>query len=149
MDGLPTAQESAVSPDYGGKKRYIFKSYSSLSLSLTCSLPLPPRPCLYLFLFSPPLPPASSTRSSCHPLSGECSCSPGWTGLYCNESCPSGYYGDSCRSTCACAQGTECHSVTGSCVCPAGLMVSDTLWLQCFNQRCHVALSFFSLLSVD
>ncbi|KAG7255691.1 hypothetical protein CRUP_032979 [Coryphaenoides rupestris] len=59
---------------------------------------------------------------SCHPLSGECSCSSGWTGLYCNESCPSGYYGDSCGSACDCAHGTECHSVTGSCICPTGLM---------------------------
>lgn len=35
----------------------------------------------------------SSTSLSCHPMSGECACKPGWSGLYCNETCSPGFYG--------------------------------------------------------
>lgn len=61
---------------------------------------------------------------SCHPLSGECTCSAGWTGLYCNETCPAGYYGEGCTFPCSCANGADCHGVTGGCICAPGFMVS-------------------------
>lgn len=61
---------------------------------------------------------------SCHPLSGECSCTGGWTGLYCNETCPPGYYGEVCMLPCSCSNGADCHPVTGACVCAPGFMVS-------------------------
>lgn len=61
---------------------------------------------------------------SCHPLSGECTCSAGWTGLYCNETCPPGYYGVGCMLPCSCTNGADCHPVTGACICAPGFMVS-------------------------
>lgn len=61
---------------------------------------------------------------SCHPLSGECTCSAGWTGLYCNETCPPGYYGEGCMLLCSCTNGADCHPVTGACICAPGFMVS-------------------------
>lgn len=63
---------------------------------------------------------------SCHPLSGECTCSAGWTGLYCNETCPPGYYGEGCMLPCSCTNGADCHPVTGNCICAPGFMVSIT-----------------------
>lgn len=64
---------------------------------------------------------------SCHPLSGECSCAGGWTGLYCNETCPPGYYGEACMLPCSCSNGADCHPVTGACVCAPGFMVSASI----------------------
>lgn len=66
----------------------------------------------------------SAPCCSCHPLSGECSCTGGWTGLYCNETCPPGYYGEACMLPCSCSNGADCHPVTGACVCAPGFMVS-------------------------
>lgn len=60
---------------------------------------------------------------SCHPVTGACTCQPGWSGHQCNESCPAGYYGDGCRLPCPCQNGADCHSVTGSCTCAPGFMV--------------------------
>lgn len=68
---------------------------------------------------------------SCHPLSGECTCSAGWTGLYCNETCPPGYYGEGCMLPCSCANGADCHTVTGACICAPGFMVS-LMYLPCY-----------------
>ena len=61
---------------------------------------------------------------SCHPLSGECTCSAGWTGLYCNETCSPGYFGEGCMSPCSCTNGADCHPVIGTCICAPGFMVS-------------------------
>ncbi|KAF3833078.1 hypothetical protein F7725_026743 [Dissostichus mawsoni] len=62
---------------------------------------------------------------SCHPLSGECTCAAGWAGLYCNETCPSGYYGEGCRELCACANGADCDGVAGACICAPGYIGDD------------------------
>ncbi|XP_022104884.1 uncharacterized protein LOC110986900 [Acanthaster planci] len=35
--------------------------------------------------------------------------------------CPSGRYGGSCEQSCYCAEGVECHSFNGVCMCPLGL----------------------------
>lgn len=73
---------------------------------------------------------ASSSSSfcplfSCHPVTGACTCQPGWSGHYCNESCPAGYYGNGCQLPCTCQNGADCHSITGSCTCAPGFMVSQ------------------------
>lgn len=60
---------------------------------------------------------------SCHPVTGACTCQPGWSGRHCNESCPAGYYGDGCQLPCTCQNGADCHSITGSCTCAPGFMV--------------------------
>ncbi len=64
---------------------------------------------------------------SCHPLTGECLCTAGWTGLYCNDTCPPGYYGEGCSVPCQCANGADCHSLTGACICAPGYTVSPCL----------------------
>ena len=64
-----------------------------------------------------------SQMLSCHPVTGACTCQPGWSGHHCNESCPAGYYGDGCQLPCTCQNGANCHSVTGSCTCAPGFMV--------------------------
>lgn len=64
--------------------------------------------------------------SSCHPMSGECTCRPGWSGLYCNKTCAPGFYGESCREVCKCQNGADCHSVTGACTCAPGFMVNTS-----------------------
>lgn len=66
---------------------------------------------------------------SCHPLSGECSCKAGWAGLYCNETCTPGFYGESCHLVCHCQNGADCDSITGKCTCGPGYMVSSDLLL--------------------
>ncbi|TNM90593.1 hypothetical protein fugu_002882 [Takifugu bimaculatus] len=62
---------------------------------------------------------------SCHPLSGECSCAAGWTGLFCNETCPAGYHGEGCRDICSCTNGADCDGVTGACLCAPGYLGDD------------------------
>ncbi|EPY81719.1 multiple epidermal growth factor-like domains protein 11 isoform 1 precursor [Camelus ferus] len=60
--------------------------------------------------------------NGCHPVTGACTCQPGWSGHRCNESCPAGYYGDGCQLPCICQNGADCHSITGSCACAPGFM---------------------------
>lgn len=74
--------------------------------------------------FSPELFILSSPLGSCHPMSGECSCKPGWSGLYCNETCSPGFYGKSCQQICSCQNGADCDSVTGKCICASGFKVN-------------------------
>lgn len=69
--------------------------------------------------------PHAPLSSSCHPLTGECACQPGWAGLHCNESCPSGSHGDGCRERCLCLHGGTCDSETGRCLCTPGFLVSE------------------------
>lgn len=68
--------------------------------------------------------PSNAFASSCHPLSGECTCAAGWTGLFCDESCPAAYYGEGCKEMCACANGADCDGITGMCTCAPGYIVS-------------------------
>uniref|UniRef100_A0A3B4TSE5 Platelet endothelial aggregation receptor 1 n=1 Tax=Seriola dumerili TaxID=41447 RepID=A0A3B4TSE5_SERDU len=58
--------------------------------------------------------------SSCHPMKGECTCQPGWAGLYCNETCAHGFYGHGCLEPCLCVNGGVCDSATGRCQCAPG-----------------------------
>ncbi|XP_073077275.1 platelet endothelial aggregation receptor 1 isoform X3 [Manis javanica] len=57
---------------------------------------------------------------SCHPMSGECSCLPGWAGLHCNESCPQDTHGPGCQEHCLCLHGGVCQPDSGLCRCAPG-----------------------------
>eukprot|EP00066_Takifugu_rubripes_P027270 XP_011616536.1 PREDICTED: multiple epidermal growth factor-like domains protein 10 [Takifugu rubripes] len=57
---------------------------------------------------------------SCHPMKGECTCQPGWAGLFCNETCPHGFYGHGCLEPCLCVNGGVCDGSTGQCQCASG-----------------------------
>uniref|UniRef100_G1NW10 Platelet endothelial aggregation receptor 1 n=1 Tax=Myotis lucifugus TaxID=59463 RepID=G1NW10_MYOLU len=80
---------------------------------------------------------------SCHPMSGECSCQPGWAGLHCNESCPLDTHGPGCREHCLCLHGGLCLPDSGLCRCAPGytgrhcasLCPPDTYGLNC-SSRC-------------
>uniref|UniRef100_M4ANP8 Multiple EGF-like-domains 10 n=1 Tax=Xiphophorus maculatus TaxID=8083 RepID=M4ANP8_XIPMA len=65
---------------------------------------------------------ALANLGQCHPVSGECTCQAGWSGLFCNETCTPGFYGKSCSDLCQCQNGADCHSVTGECICAPGFM---------------------------
>lgn len=93
---------------------------------IASQLKLPPVQILLLLSYI-----SLSLCCSCHPLSGECTCSAGWTGLYCNETCPPGYYGEGCKLSCSCANGADCHPVTGACICAPGFMVS-VVYIHCY-----------------
>uniref|UniRef100_A0A667WIU6 Platelet endothelial aggregation receptor 1 n=1 Tax=Myripristis murdjan TaxID=586833 RepID=A0A667WIU6_9TELE len=56
----------------------------------------------------------------CHPMKGECTCQPGWAGLFCNETCAHGFYGHGCLEPCLCVNGGVCDSATGQCQCAPG-----------------------------
>lgn len=66
---------------------------------------------------------------SCHPLTGKCSCEAGWAGLFCDQTCAPGFFGESCREVCSCQNGADCHSVSGKCVCAPGFQVQT--WMLC------------------
>ncbi|KAK1329203.1 hypothetical protein QTO34_011383 [Cnephaeus nilssonii] len=80
---------------------------------------------------------------SCHPMSGECSCQPGWAGLHCNESCPRDTHGPGCREHCLCLHGGLCQPDSGLCRCAPGytgphcasLCPPDTYGANC-SSRC-------------
>uniref|UniRef100_A0A8C5G7P9 Multiple epidermal growth factor-like domains protein 10 n=2 Tax=Gouania willdenowi TaxID=441366 RepID=A0A8C5G7P9_GOUWI len=57
-------------------------------------------------------------------MSGECWCRPGFSGPFCDDPCPDGFYGESCELTCRCVNGA-CHTETGACSCAAGFMGTD------------------------
>lgn len=54
---------------------------------------------------APSLPSGPRLAGSCHPMSGECSCRPGWAGLHCNETCPPDTHGPGCQEHCLCLPG--------------------------------------------
>lgn len=66
---------------------------------------------------------AARSRLSCHPMSGECSCLPGWAGLHCNESCPQDTHGPGCQEHCLCLHGGVCQPDSGLCRCAPGYTV--------------------------
>ncbi|XP_056017448.1 uncharacterized protein LOC125648701 [Ostrea edulis] len=54
----------------------------------------------------------------CDIVNGTClGCTAGWVGGFCNKSCPAGYYGLQCRSTCTghCRDNLSCNQTTGQC----------------------------------
>ncbi|KAH0628171.1 hypothetical protein JD844_008994 [Phrynosoma platyrhinos] len=95
------------------------KSFYNVSITIFCCLGLLVSYLVPNVLF------LSSLCGSCHPMSGECSCKPGWSGLYCNETCSPGFYGESCQQICSCQNGADCDSVRGKCICAPGFKGSD------------------------
>lgn len=90
--------------------------------------------------------------SSCHHITGECQCLPGFTGPLCEQgklymhtqianlvlyykclmqvvwfcvACPIGRYGNQCSSVCMCTNNATCHHRDGTCLCPPGWAGSD------------------------
>ncbi|XP_039150123.1 protein draper isoform X3 [Drosophila simulans] len=61
-------------------------------------------------------------NSSCDPDSGNCICSPGWTGADCAEPCPPGFYGMECKERCPeILHGNKsCDHITGEILCRTG-----------------------------
>ncbi|XP_052791719.1 multiple epidermal growth factor-like domains protein 10 [Mya arenaria] len=63
--------------------------------------------------------------SRCDLHNGSCpgKCSPGYLGLYCNQSCNNSYYGENCAQLCGnCLEGARCDLQNGNCPfgCSAG-----------------------------
>lgn len=87
-------------------------------------------------------------NGTCHPASGQCSCTAGWTGPTCTDGevtaaqplplnsaarcvntetwfvflpeCPAGFYGADCRQRCLCQNGATCNQTSGTCTCASG-----------------------------
>ncbi|XP_014270462.1 mucin-2 [Halyomorpha halys] len=63
--------------------------------------------------------PACPTGADCPFMrcnrTNHCHCTPGYTGLYCNEACPRGLWGKDCKRPCDCPSGYTCHHLTGDC----------------------------------
>lgn len=57
----------------------------------------------------------------CDPLTGVCSCPPGFTDPLCRQPCPPGTYGQGCHLSCPCHHQAPCNTSTGACLCPLGL----------------------------
>lgn len=53
---------------------------------------------------------------------GQCLCSPGWTGILCNDPCPGERFGKDCRFKCLCKNDAQCNKVTGACSCRPGFL---------------------------
>uniref|UniRef100_H2T7C3 Platelet endothelial aggregation receptor 1 n=1 Tax=Takifugu rubripes TaxID=31033 RepID=H2T7C3_TAKRU len=81
---------------------------------------------------------------SCHPMKGECTCQPGWAGLFCNETCPHGFYGHGCLEPCLCVNGGVCDGSTGQCQCASGFTVSgyDLAKIERFYFKCDVSVNY-------
>ncbi|XP_023340661.1 protein draper isoform X2 [Eurytemora carolleeae] len=51
----------------------------------------------------------------CNQVTGACSCTPGYQGLRCQNSCFPGFFGAGCLEKCSCNSGFQCNHVTGDC----------------------------------
>lgn len=58
--------------------------------------------------------------ANCHPETGLCICTPGWTGTVCANRCVPGTYGENCSKLCECFNNGSCHHITGECLCAPG-----------------------------
>jgi hypothetical protein len=63
----------------------------------------------------------------CHPWTGECDCKPGWDGKMCSRTCPFYTYGKGCHNTCNCKNDAQCSPVNGTCICAAGMQMTDSV----------------------
>ena len=63
-----------------------------------------------------------SNHGECDPVSGACTCLPGWHGERCQHACGAGAFGRGCGQQCRCKHGAECRRADGFCYCTAGYM---------------------------
>ncbi|XP_054721382.1 multiple epidermal growth factor-like domains protein 11 [Uloborus diversus] len=56
-------------------------------------------------------------HGSCDDVSGQCECFPGYTGIFCNVSCPQNMY---VVYRCNCSNDATCDPVNGMCICGPG-----------------------------
>ena len=54
--------------------------------------------------------------ATCHPVSGNCSCTPGYMGPLCELPCQNKTFGEGCQEKCSCPDGYNCDHVTGGCL---------------------------------
>jgi len=52
--------------------------------------------------------------AKCNPVSGQCTCKPGWTGRDCSKPCSNGTYGFLCLQMCQCQNNAQCDHLTGN-----------------------------------
>uniref|UniRef100_G1PLR7 EGF-like domain-containing protein n=1 Tax=Myotis lucifugus TaxID=59463 RepID=G1PLR7_MYOLU len=67
----------------------------------------------------------SAEKEDCHPVTGRCTCLPGYHGNHCHLECPKGTYGPYCQRTCKCLNGGNCDTMIGTCDCPPGFIGAD------------------------
>uniref|UniRef100_A0A3Q2SQ93 EGF-like and EMI domain containing 1 n=1 Tax=Fundulus heteroclitus TaxID=8078 RepID=A0A3Q2SQ93_FUNHE len=67
----------------------------------------------------------SGPQEQCDPVTGKCSCSPGYYGPRCELRCRAGSFGPDCKSRCTCVNGGRCDFRTGTCYCPPGYIGAD------------------------
>uniref|UniRef100_UPI00358E189F multiple epidermal growth factor-like domains protein 11 n=1 Tax=Myxine glutinosa TaxID=7769 RepID=UPI00358E189F len=58
--------------------------------------------------------------ADCDPVSGSCSCLPGFRGRRCQLPCPANTFGPGCSLLCNCRNGGSCDQASGACMCPPG-----------------------------
>lgn len=78
-------------------------------------------------------------NATCDSFTGECDCTPGWRGQYCDKVCADGYFGSKCKQQCRCGANnkeslklddstlifSKCNPTTGECQCKAGWTGAD------------------------
>ena len=103
----PTAPNEAVQEETGA--RIVCSSVSANMVRLIWHLhPLPG--CNFMPLIS------AHPGATCHPVSGNCSCTPGYMGPLCERPCQNKTFGEGCQEKCSCPDGYNCDHVTGGCL---------------------------------
>lgn len=78
--------------------------------------------------------------ATCDPFDGNCMCTRGWTGVYCDQKCLPNRYGQDCAEECRCRNGGSCHHISGECHCASGY--TGPLWVPNFvDYHCRWHLS--------
>lgn len=65
--------------------------------------------------------------ATCDPFNGDCMCTRGWIGTYCDQKCSPDRYGQDCAEICRCKNGGSCHHISGECHCASGY--TGPLWV--------------------
>ena len=103
----PTAQNEAAQEETGA--RIVCSSASANMVRLVWHL-IPHPDCNFMPLIS------AHPGATCHPISGNCSCTPGYTGPLCELPCQNKTFGEGCQEKCSCPDGYNCDHVTGGCL---------------------------------
>ncbi|KAM9089936.1 uncharacterized protein AAG666_014199 [Megaptera novaeangliae] len=67
----------------------------------------------------------SAENEECHPITGRCTCLPGYHGNRYHLRCPRGTYGPYCQRKRKCLNGGSCDTMIGTCDCPPGFIGAD------------------------